>query len=117
MKKALLLLIAVAIFTSAKSQDNNLFDLQKHLQKNAAEQNKQLRDDAVKDNLNSYRAMRFRGINNRNLQPNNPITLGSIPNPGYHWPTLGLMPNLKINPVTEGLIPNAAIPKKHFLIK
>jgi len=115
--RILLLIVTVAIFTSAKSQESNLFDLKKHLQKNLAEQNKQLGDDASKDNLNSYRAMRFPGIINRNLKPNNSIALGIISNPGYQWPTLGLIPNLKVNPVNSAIIPNAAIPNKYLPVK
>jgi hypothetical protein len=101
----------VLIFNAAKSQNNNLFDLQKHFQKNMAEQSNQLKKNAAKDNMNSFRAMRFRGFNNRNLQTNNPIALGIIPNMEYQWPNLGIMPNLKTNPATSGIIPNAATPK------
>ena len=115
--KIVLLTVFAFIFNAARSQDNNLLDLQKLLQKNIAEQNNQLKENAAKENLNSFRAMRFPGIYNNNLQANNPITLGIIPNMEYQWPTLGIIPNLKVKPATSGLIPNAAIPKKHFLIK
>lgn len=116
--KILFLIIAVFILSSVKSQENNLFGLQKNLQKNIAEQNKQLSEDVAKDNLNGFRAMRrFPGIKNRNLQTNNPIALGIMPNMEYQLPTLGIMPNLKIKPATAGLIPNAVIPKKYFPVK
>ena len=107
----------VFIFNAARSQDNNFPDLQKLLQKNIYEQINQVKQNAAKENLNSFRAMRFPAINNRNLPANNPTTLGVIPNMEYQWPTLGLMPNLKIKQATTGLIPNAAIPNKYFPVK
>ena len=115
--KIVLLSMLMFVFNAARSQDSNLPDLQKLLQKNISEQINQMKENAAKENLNSIRAMRFPAINSRNLPANNPIILGVIPNMEYQWPTLGIMPNLKIKQVTTGLIPNGAVPNKYFPVK
>lgn len=110
--KFLFLIIAAFTFTAVKSQDHNLFDLQKHLQKNNIEQDIQLQKDIAKNNLKGYRTYlsSWKNLSNSQDEPQN--TMGRIPNLKVQQPTLGIIPNVKVNPVTSGIIPNAAIPKK-----
>ncbi len=109
--KSLFLLIAAFTFSSVKSQDRNLFDLQKHLQKNKIDLDLQMQKDIAKNNLKGYRSFLSSWKNLQNFQNEPPKAMGLIPNMKVQQPTLGIIPNVKVNPVTSGIIPNAATPK------
>lgn len=110
--RSFFLLIAAFTFNSAKSQDRNLFDLQKHLQKNKIDQDLQMQKDVAKNNLKDCRSFLGSWKNLSYSQNEPPKTMGLIPNIKVQQPTLGIIPNVKANPATSGVIPNAAIPKR-----
>lgn len=115
--KSILFILFAFIADSVKSQDNNMFDLQNHLQKIKAGQKTQLQKMEARNNLYGYRFFLLSWENQLNNKNEISTPLGQIPNMKVQQPTLGIIPNLKVNPEKSGIIPNAYIPKKVFPVK
>ena len=94
--KVLFPIIAVSIFTSAKSQENNLFDLQIQAKKNIIEHNKQAGQEVVKNLWTSLRRINYSTGHNQSSNWESLPTLGRIPNINIEHPTLGFIPNVKV---------------------